>query len=250
MYSTSIQLFTRLLPYVALAVGGQIIIDIVGAALSAGSSTIFASALVWGALAYQAHVLLLVPKDSEKSNEASRVLGFVFRSLGLGFLVAIPTVVVAIVMAVAFKGGEIAIVSPAGLGIILGIGVFSAVFFLITFSLLGTVLPAFVANRGRGMSAALSRGGSQFGWLCGHLLLGPVLLVVASLLVAGIGGAALGGEANLMSAHFIPNIPVILIVIIIYLINALGTITLAWTLSTAFLRSEEGQPLEAQYATA
>ncbi len=248
MYATSLQLFTRLLPYVALAVVGEIAIGIVSETLLNGGSTYLMSALLWGVLAYQAHVTILLPDDRDKSKDSAQFFGFLIRSFGLALLVALPTLVAAVMIAIVIKGSQTALISPSGLAIIVGMALFVGAVFVVVFSLLGTLLPACVADRGRGVSAALSRSDSQLGWLCGRLLAGPILLSVASFMTIAAGGAIFGGEANYLSANYMPNIPMLLIVLIALSINALATITLAWTLSTAFLRAEDGQSLEAQHA--
>ncbi|WP_282607219.1 hypothetical protein [Pelagibius sp. Alg239-R121] len=236
MYPASVRLFTQLLPFVALAIVGELAIQIAKEKMSSGSGLTFVSVLIWAYLAFYAHASLLLPDNRDKAEDNKRVFGFALRTFGLGFLMMIPVVIGVIAVfsqvftATATAGSEITA--------FVEIGILLAVCFLIVFGLLGTLLPAFVADRGRGFSVAFSRGISQFLWTSGHFLAGPVLLFAVSYAISIGGLYAMDPHIDLLNASYIPNIPLFLILIVAYVIQALGTVMIAWVLSTAFLRAE------------
>ena len=240
MYPTSFSLYLRLWPYVAFAVVGEIVIQILQERFASGAGLIFVSVLVWSYLAFNAHAALLLPETRDKSEDSRRVLGFALRTFGLGVLVFIPVIFAAI----AALSGEL---RDGAFGIevsdIVAVGLLLTACFIFIFALLGTLLPAFVVDRGRGLSAAFSRGRAQFFWMMSQFLAGPVLIFVLSSAIIFGGQAWLHPHIDLLNAIYIPNVPLFLILIVGYLIQALGTIMIAWVLSSAFLRSEEASPV-------
>jgi len=236
MYPTSVRLFKQLLPYVALAIVGEFAIQIVQEKTSSGSGLIFVSVLIWGILAYYAHASLLLPDSRDKAADQQRFIGFALRTFGLGCLMMIPVLIASVALVSQYFGGTATVGSE--ITKFLAIGIFMAVCFLVVFSLLGTLLPAFVADRGRGLRAALSRGLSQFLWTSGHLLGGPIILFALAFLITIGGQLVVAPQYDLLDASYIPNIPLFLIMAVVYLIQALGTVMTAWVLSTAFLRAD------------
>lgn len=239
MYATSIQLFTRLSPYVALAVIGELAIRLVGDEFSVGAGLVFASVLIWAYLAFHAHALLLLPEDRDRAADNTRVLGFAIRTFGLGLLMLIP-VLAMIVVALSDSVGVLS-VAQTDWSVIAIIGVICALGFLLILGYLGTLLPAFVADRHRGLGAALARGTSQFFWIAGHLIIGPLLLFALAVTIVVGGLDALEPNSAMLSESNFPNIPVFALLTVGYLIQALGTIMIAVVLSKAFLRAESGK---------
>ncbi len=236
VYSTSLQLFMRLRSYVALAVIGELAIQLVGEEFSVGGGLIFASVLVWAYLAFNAHAVLLLPDDRDKAADNTRVLGFALRTFGLGLLMLIP-VIAMMILALSGSLSQVSLESD-GWSVIAAIGLICALGFLLVFGYLGTLLPAFVADRHRGIGAALSRGASQFFWIAGHLITGPILLFAISMTLVVGGLNALEPDSAMLSEGYYPNIPVFVILTLAYLVQALGTVMTAWVLSNAFLRAE------------
>lgn len=236
MYPTSFSLYLRLWPYVAFAVAGEIVIQILQERLASSGGLIFVSVLIWSYLAFNAHAALLLPGTRDKREDSRRVLGFALRTFGLGILMVIPVVFGAVVV----LSGEL---RDGALGIdvsdIVAVGLILTVCFLLVFGLLGTLLPAFVADQNRGLRAAFARGRAQFFWMLSQFLAGPVIVFVFANAIIFGGQAMMHPHIDLLNAIYLPNIPMFLILILGYLIQALGTVMIAWVLSKAFLRAEE-----------
>lgn len=238
MYPTSFKVFRALLPCVAFAVIGEIALAIVQEKVPIGSGDIFVSVLIWSYLAFNAHAVILVPKNREKTANNLRVVGFTLRSCGIGALFLLPAfIMIATLDWELFHPATWSEVpaSWAAIGLIL------AVCFAVVFSLLGSLLPAFVADRARGLGPALSRGWRQFFPTAARLLAGPVVMFVIADVAFLAGGIHMAPHTDLLNAIYIPNVPMFAILIFGYLIQALGTIMVAVVLSNAFLSAESGE---------
>lgn len=148
----------------------------------------------------------------------------------------VPVVIAAIFFISQATGGQD--VESLSLISLAAIGTSGAIAFLIVFSLFGTLLPAYVLDRGRGFGAALPRGISQFFWMTGRMLLGPVFLYAASAVVIMTGLIFVAPHAEILGEGNMPNIIAIVFMIIGYLVQAVGTVMVAWILSTAYVRAE------------
>lgn len=236
MYPTSFSLYLRLWPTVAFAVVGETIVQILHERLESGGGLIFASVLIWSYLAFNAHAALLLPETRDKREDSRRVIGFALRTFGLGLLMSVPVVFAAIAaLSGELQGGAFGI----EVGDIVTVGVMLIICFIVVFGLLGTLLPAFVADKGRGVSAAFARGRAQFFWMMSQFLAGPIVVFVFANAIIFGGQAWMHPHIDLLNAIYFPNIPLFLILIAGYLIQALGTIMTAWVLSSAYLRAEE-----------
>lgn len=235
MYPKSIQLFKRLLPYVALAVIGEIILVVAQEKFPIGNGKMVASVLIWSYLAFNAHAEMLLPKSRDKNADNKRVIGFAMRTIGLGALFAIP----AMVLIFPFVGRLFnALTWNEALTSWGAIGLALSVCFVIVFSLLGSLLPAFVADQSRGIGPALARGRRQFFWTASRLVAGPIVAFALAQVVILSGNIYMDPHIDLLTANYIPNVPLFAVLIIGYLIQALGTIMIAVVLSKAFLRAE------------
>ena len=107
---------------------------------------------------------------------------------------------------------------------------------LLVFGLLGTVLPAFVTNYERGISAAFSRGISQFFWTTGRLLVGPGAIMTAGIIITIIAAIMIDGIGNLLGPDYISSFLTGVLLLIVYSTFALATVMTAWILSSAFKR--------------
>ncbi len=240
MYRTSFGLFRVLLPYVALAVIGEILLVAAEEKFPIGSGKTVGSALIWSYLAFNAHAEMLLPKSRDKNADSRRVLGFAVRTFGLGVLFVLPAIILIFPyigqLFTATTWNEVL----AAWGVI---GLVLAFFFVIVFSLLGSLLPAFVADHARGFGPALARGRSQFFWTASRLVAGPIAAFALAQLVILSGNIYMDPHIDLLTANYIPNVPLFAVLILGYLIQALGTIMIAVVLSTAFLRAEESASL-------
>ncbi len=236
MYPTSFRLFFRLWPYVIFAVVGEVVVQITKEQTSISGGLTFVSVLIWSFLAFNAHAALLLPESRDKAEDNRRVMGFALRTFGLGALMMIPVVFGAIAIFAGAFAGEVS----RGIEVfdLVAIGVLLAICFIVVFGLLGTLLPAFVADRGRGVGVAFRRGCSQFFWIMSQFLAGPVLIFALAYAVIFGGHNWMHPHVDLLNAIYIPNVPLFVILIAGYLIQALGTVMIAWVLSTAFLRAE------------
>ncbi len=243
MYATSFRLFKLLLPYVAFAVVGELVVQVTKEKTSIGGGLTFVSVLIWSYLAFNAHAELLLPKNRDKTADNARVIGFALRTFGIGVVFAIP----AVVLMFPFIGKLLDAVTWNDVLISWGaIGLAMAVCFVIVFSLFGSLLPAFVADRARGLGAALGRGWRQFFWSASRLTAGPVVVFALAYLVILGGSIHMDPHSDLLNANYIPNIPMFTILIAGYLIQALGTIMIAVVLSNAFLRAEPGETTQSE----
>lgn len=238
MYPTAFRLFKSLLPYVAFAVIGEIALAIVQEKFPIGSGDIFVSVLIWSYLAFNAHAELLLPKSRDKAADNMRVIGFTLRTCGIGALFALP----AVIMIFPFVSGLIHAATWSQVLTSWGaVGLIITVCFVIVFSLLGSLLPAFVADRARGLGPALSRGWRQFFPTAARLIAGPVVIFVLAYAIILAGSIYMDPHTDLLNAIYIPNVPMFMILIVAYLIQAAGTIMIAVVLSNAFLRAEPGE---------
>lgn len=243
MYPTSYRLFRVLREYVALAVIGEIVLVIIQEAFPIGKAHIFVSVLIWSFLAFNAHVELLLPKSRSAAADQARVLGFAMRTFGLGVLFAIPAAVLMfpfIARLLNTSSWNVALSSWGAISLIL------SGCFVIVFSLLGSLLPAFVADRARGLGPALARGWRQFFWTASRLIAGPVAIFALAYVVILGGSIYMDPHTDLLNANYIPNVPLFAILILGYLIQALGTIMIAVVLSNAFLRAEPGETAQSE----
>ncbi|TQV77722.1 hypothetical protein [Denitrobaculum tricleocarpae] len=238
MYQTSFRLFKALLSYVAIAVVGEILLVIAQEKFPIGSGHIFVSVLIWSYLAFNAHAELLLPKNRDKTADNMRILGFALRTFGIGVIFAIP----AVILVFPFIGRLLDAVTWSQVLATWGIiGLALAACFVIVFSLFGSLLPAFVADRARGLGPALARGWRQFFWTASRLIAGPVVTFALAYVVILGGSIYMDPHTDLLNAIYIPNVPMFAILILGYLIQALGTIMVAVVLSNAFLRAGSGE---------
>ena len=190
--------------------------------------------LIWIYLIYRVHIAVLWQGRPEKRPSQTRLIGFGLRAIGLGALLLLVFVIGTALLVSWHRAdnGDIEVSNS----LVIQIWAALDLAFLLVFGLFGTLLPAYVANKGRGLGMALARTRAQFLWIFGHLLLGPLLLT-------GIALAAWAWvvfDFNLNDAaldHVYPmDFSNLILVTLIALLNALGTVMTAWILSTAFMR--------------
>ncbi len=232
----SIRLFDRLLPYVVLAVLGEISIQLLKEISDSCAGLTLLSALLWICLLFIAHHALLRPRQRPPLQWIRQFFGFCLRVLGLGIVALIIALSLFVVLLEVTTLGDglwgYRYLFEVDLGVSLAAG------FLVVLTLFGTSLPAHIAERGRGLDAAVSRGANQFFWTWSRLTLGPILLFAITEMLIFTGADALSPSAWVLTESGFPNFPVIALLSIACLLQALGTVMLAWVLSSAFLRAE------------
>ena len=223
-------------PYAALAVVGEYAIQVIKETTDIDAGMTVASIVVWSFLAYAAHAEILLPSDRDKSKDAQRTIGFALRTFGLLLIVLVPVFVVA---------GYIRTVLPSDsaddqmLFVLVALAMpVLGILWLLVFGLLGTILPAFVADRGRGLGAAFSRGRRQFFWIFGRLLVMPGLVFLFSLIVFVAPLFVFGSEGDFLGEDYVPDPVASVPALIAYAIQTYAVVLTAVVLSRGFLRDE------------
>ncbi len=220
MYSKTTKLYFSLWPYVAIAVVGQIAIEIIKEKLLPNFGLNFVSFVVWVFLAYSAHAAILLSRDRDLVQEGKKILGFVLLAAAISLLLSIIFLFMLYI-----SDGQVS----RNLTTMI---IVNGIIFLLVTTLFGTILPAFVIRHDVGLVAAFSRGISQFWWLAGHLLIGPFLVgVIAKFLI--VPGLNLT-DFDSLAENTLPFLALILG----YTLQAFCVVMVAWVLSTAYLRSE------------
>ena len=239
MYSSSIRLFRQLWAYVAFTVCCAVTMELFAEYLSGPLSALVAHLFIWSYLAYSAHAFILLPSNFDRAEINKRIFGFVMRELCLFALIILMTIsLVPLVSALGvYKLGTLDTFTSQFV-----LSIFIAITSVIAIGLFGTVLPAFVTDHQRGFGRAMARGSSQFLWTAGHLLAGPLLVfAISGLAVARLPGI-LAIDSGLLTSAGVPNLPGFIISTIFYSVDALGTVMIAWVLSTAYQRAEKISP--------
>ncbi len=198
----------------------------------------FASTLLWAYLAYAVHAQILLPHDRSSGTSNARVFGFALRSAGIGLAMGLAVLGVMLVVALMMFLFVRTQPHPAVEVIVFLVG--AAVVFTV-FVRLGTLLPAYVANRVGGVDAAIKRGRMQFRWISGRLLAGPCLLfVLSAALYSQLPSPA--DDYSLFWSKEGVFLPVnVLGHLLFNVVQAFATALTAVILSRAFLRAE-GMP--------
>ncbi len=210
---------------------GEYLIQAVNEFVSVGAGATIASVFLWSWLAYMMHSDMLLSPDRDKSRDTS-VYGFAGRSFGLLMLALLPPLF--LVLGLVFPGSE----RGADEDLLLIIGIMIPAFALtslLVFTFLGTILPAHVANEGRGLGMVIARGWRQFFWIAGRLTIGPGLLFVISLAIFTVPTLVFDLSGDYLSGG-VPDPLTTFAAMITYAIQAWATIMVAVILSRAFVR--------------
>ncbi len=198
----------------------------------------FASTILWAYLAYAVHAQILLPHDRSSRTSNARVFGFALRSAGIGLAMGIA--VVGIMLVVALMTFLFVRTQPHRAVEVIVLLVGAAVVFTV-FVRLGTLLPAYVADRVGGVDAAIKRGKMHFRWIAGRLLVGPCLLFVLSYALHSLLPIP-AGEYSLFWNEERVFLPVnVLGHLLFNMVQAFVTALTAVILSRAFIRAE-GMP--------
>jgi hypothetical protein len=236
MYPMSVSLFIRLLPYVGIAVGGQVALQLMQEITSTRGGTGIVSVLLWSLLAYGAHAELLLGTNRHKADDYKYIFGFALRTTGLGLFIVVPAIISSIVVFAHTAGSpdDVAL-NPLSVAVT---AVTLAISFVVVFSFFGTVLPAYVLDKGRGVGAALQRGKSQFIWTASRILIGPLPIYLAGILVLRGMSNTRPSQFVMLDVNHIPNLMAVAQFIGSHVIQTFGTVMVAWVLSNAYLRAE------------
>ncbi len=195
----------------------------------------FMSGSLWSCLAYMIHSQILLPPNSHAVRNIGKVFGFAV--VGIGF--SVMAMIVGLLTGIA--ASKLQIYSPTI--------VFMMFVFLILppFVWLSTILPAYVADRARGVRVAIARGNAHFGWIAGHLLLGPIPLTFLSASVYWWLASHLRSsrqtdyDGPLWDKEWVFQPAEVPLMCAYYSIQATAVVLTAVILSRAFLRAE-GMP--------
>lgn len=191
-------------------------IDAVGDVISGAVAIV--SGFFWCLLAYRAHAEVLLPAARKRQFEPTRVLGFTWRIfilyvLAVVLLLAVPSILAGTAVGTLHGMGwvdfgflsdmerpDMTTVKASVLTIPL-----VTLVFLLPFFLIGTLLPAYVADNSRGVGRAWRRGKRQFSWMAGRLVLGPGLVGICSTAVFHIPARASGWKGDLVMLYGFDN---------------------------------------------
>lgn len=226
--------------FVALAVFGELVIQLsmewfaITRSVGALSAATFVSTLLWAYLAYAIHAQILLPRDRISTMSSASVFGFALRSFGIFIVIAVAVVLVALILTKMIGVGL-----PGANELYLMLAAITLGFPM--FVWLGTVLPAYVAGRARGVNAAIGRGRSQFGWIAGRLLIGPGLLLVLSGALYSLLPIPIYDNSSFWNKEWIFQPIAVLGFLLYYTVQAFVTALTAVILSRAYIRAE-GMP--------
>ncbi|MDA4846512.1 hypothetical protein [Hoeflea poritis] len=209
-------------------------------------ATTIAPFLSLSLMAYVTYTESLELVGRERTIAFSRVVGFAVRDLGIGVLIFVPFVLaVSIVFAIAGVYGNIDEIYM--LSVFVGT-VAAAIAYVVCYSLIGTILPAYMARRQLGLAAAFKRGKATFWGTAPLMLAGPAFLSIVSFGLYFSALALSAGEfptsdtgIEFITAEGRPNIPVCLLFLMYNAITVFTVIMAVWVLSRTYL-SSVGEP--------
>ena len=240
MYREAAELYgelIRLVLFVVLTVAAFAMIEFF-ISLPSFATTIV-EIVLWALLAFEAHARILLPVDREKRDDLMKVVKFALRSTGLGLLIVVPLIGLAIYLAFSEFNDRFFVEDP--LDLIIVMSAVSGVLFIVVFAMVGTWLPAYVAQQKLQFSAAFIRGKSTFFRVAGKLIIGPVLIYAFAYAGFVFFGIINPGD----SENTLPGMMSMFLVFLIFnAVQAFAVIMTAWILSHTFLDTE-GVVLEA-----
>lgn len=220
--------------YVALAVFGALAIELLNEGFgTSGFFDTLALMFLWSCLAFAVHVQILLSPESYAATNGL-LIGFAMRSFGVFFLMwaasAVLTIIFILVFGIEqsrvfFAYAPVAFVIP-GLPVLVW---------------LGTILPAFIAGRAFSVGTAVKRGGTQFGWIAGRLMVGPGVLLILSFLLFLLLLIPVDYNGEFWNEEGVFQPLAVFASLINFTVQAFAVVLTAVILSRAFLRAE-GMP--------
>ncbi|MEH6527454.1 MAG: hypothetical protein V7723_15405 [Sneathiella sp.] len=248
MYRQTLDITCRLYPFVLLAILGELILRVLmEKGLWGNSSGGLSISILYSILAFYAHVDILSLGPLNRETMVKRWLGFIFRTIGLIFLITLPAIIVTIAL---YHGSGLAdrqSDQPTSETVALIMLPVVALFSLLVYGLLGTLLPAFVVDRGRGVGAAIDRGRATFWYVTGRLIIGPGFLFFVSLFAFAYIPVVTDLPGTYFQNGWQPNLSKFGYAIIVNTVQCGAIVMTAWIFSTTFLLSE-AEPEAAEYA--
>lgn len=186
-------------------------------------------------VAFAAHVAVLFPDKKTDPEINKRIGGFIWRV----FLMNLPLFIVAFLIAM-FAMSFVETLDVSNLEDVKGYTVMmllpvSGAIFLLIFSLIGTLLPAFVYGKNKGLGQALGRKKWPIVW---RIIVGPgtlnILIILLALAVTSFGLV----EGRNFQANWSPNVADIIFSLVLYTVHIWGVVMLAYILSTEYIKAE------------
>lgn len=230
--SESLHISNNRMAFVLAAVIGQFAIQVAGETAFSSIGLTFANAMIWSMLAFIAHSETLPNPEKNLDKDISRTFGFAVRSVCLVVLAVLPCF--AIVSALPQSADPDVVIGAFMVALVPAFAAMN----LLVFSLLGTILPAYVTGEDRGLGRALARGMRQFFWLISRLAIPAGLAILAAIILV-VPVALLGNGGNYLSGGYIPNPQMMPFALIAYAIMGWAVIMTAVILSRAYLRDRE-----------
>lgn len=246
MYRESVALFRSLVVWVFIYMSvelGLYIADLQGVAYWV---LITVWLLNWVFFYHQVLRRLLADRLEPSANALDRLLGFTLRMLALFFPMMILALFASLLSAVMFGASPDDTVpqeiSDAQHDFDYGVLVVTAqIVWVFLLSLFGTCLPAYIERHRQGLVATFRQGRQAFWLTAGLLIAGPT---VFEALAEGIGMLAMylsvgqfvssGAVLPVVSEDWVPNIPIVLLVLLMNAAYAFSIVLTAWVLSKAY----------------
>jgi len=206
-----------------------------------GGVYLLALFVLWAALSFVAHAKTLFPEENKQGVRPRQLLGYTLRfGLVLALVVhggSLFLLVELIVFSYVSGAAFFAVLEKLKTDGFLPNLTFYPAFFCVL-ALFGTLLPAYVADRGRGVFAAFFRGIRQFFWSLGQLAIGPGIVLACQIGFNDAAIAAISWLDNSGAGSGLIQTADITVDAARRLIFAYVTILVAIVLSRAFLRDQ------------
>ena len=236
LYAASGRIWLQCRNYAAFAVVSELAMAVLRLTTDLGAALIFFSILIWSYLAYAAHAAVLLPTPQDLTAVSGRVVGFALRTALLFFVAFFPFLfLVAFVATEARPARDPEILT--GLALLFGMPLLGLASMLVL-CLAGTLLPAYVADRGRGLGAALSRARRQFFWTLGRMLIGPAIAYAGFMALLFLAPVLLGSDGVLLDESYVPDPALVVVLVAAFTVQSYAVVMVAVVLSRAFLREE------------
>lgn len=247
MYLGSLRLAFTLYPYIVLAVAVEILLELLMQQDVLDTDGSLGVIIFWSFVACHAHFSILLPADRDRRADNKIMAGFCLRYFGLTALFLVLT---AVFILLGFgdlntwpngAGNQASSMNKWGVTLTVILS------FLLVFSLLGTVLPAYVAGREQGVKKALQRGVRYILPLMVRLIVGPGIIYFGPFFLIEFLFILQQVPDTFFIENWVPNFPALIALPLLYCFKGWAIVMTAWILSHAFLMSEaedkKGHPL-------
>lgn len=238
MYSGSLRLAVKLYPIILFAAAAELVLQVLKEQDLIGSGGGFPSFFIWSVVACYAHFAILLPEDRDRKADNKIMMGFILRNLGLSALFIVPSVVIIFLAYDAISAGGAGNDDQMFFTVVILATIPVILIFLLVFSLLGTLLPAYVAGRAPGIKKAFQRGRRSFFPVMGKFIIGPGPIYFIPLVAVVTALYMLQIPEAFFDENWVPNIPVLVSYLLLYCIHGWAVVMAAWILSHTFLEAE------------